>query len=265
VSGRRKHYVLDDSGKAKLSYALPCYDVTISADRLGPRTLSKALLSLVAPSLLSPLSSRSEDRQVFNSVDHLGLWVKTANSLYTQVKGSYRPFSRVWSRVLPSFGVEQLLAGADYYSVHREVNALCPERTPPLSCLLAERLLPTIAQRRMAVSAIWLGRSGICVQRTVPVAFFYGINKPQIQLAHQSVSCTPRSTIFASACSSRHVRTRSYLVLSIRQSRMIEAECKGRAMGERCKEVDLYSAEQQRNEAVSKRMESPFNCSASDQ
>jgi len=81
---------------------------------------------------------------------------------------------------LSSFDVEQLLAGADYYSVHREVNALCPERTPPLSCLLAERLLPTIAQRRMAVSAIWLGRSGICVQRTVPVAFFYGINKPQI-------------------------------------------------------------------------------------
>jgi len=91
-------------------------------------------------------------------VDHLGLWVKTANSLYTQVAETLLESLVPSPSVLPSFlRCEQLLAGADFHSVHREVDALRPERTPPLSCLLAERLLPTIAQRRMAVSAIWLG------------------------------------------------------------------------------------------------------------
>jgi len=131
VSGRRKHRVLDDTGKAKLSYTLPCHNATASTNRLGPRTLSKPLLSLVAPSLLSPLSSRSEDchryRQVFKSVDHLGLWVKTANSLHAQVAET------LFESLVPSpssfLRCEQLLAGADFHSVHREVEALCPERT----------------------------------------------------------------------------------------------------------------------------------------
>lgn len=130
----------------------------------------------------------------------------------------------------------------------------------------AERLLPASHKDGWLSLPTRPGRSGICVQRTVSVAFFF--------LWHQQPSNPARTskrllhTSLNDLCSCLLVAICAHkllLVLRIRQSRMIQAGCKGRATGERCKEVDLYSAGQQRNEAVSKRMESPFTCSASDQ